>query len=115
VVLLWGQAGDSIVELTHLKQPASPVGPLQIEHDHDTGTTTVHRGLNVLALLRNRGKLTTADLARVMFDKPSGKPTQNERMKAKRRLDRLVSRGHAMILETATFGGSDGSAGTVYA
>jgi AAA domain-containing protein len=37
VVLLWGEAGDPYVELVHLKQPASEVGPLTIHHDHDRG------------------------------------------------------------------------------
>ena len=30
VILLWGEAGDPIVELTHLKQPADEVGPLEL-------------------------------------------------------------------------------------
>ena len=30
VLLLWGEAGDPIIELSHLKQPASEVGPLKM-------------------------------------------------------------------------------------
>ena len=44
VVLLWGSAGDVLVELVHLKQPVAQVGPLRIDHDHNTGVTSVDRG-----------------------------------------------------------------------
>jgi len=38
VVLLWGEPGDPIVEMTHLKQPADEIGPLELAHDHDRGS-----------------------------------------------------------------------------
>ena len=38
VISLWGEPGDPLVELTHLKQPADDVGPLDLEHDHTTAT-----------------------------------------------------------------------------
>jgi hypothetical protein len=41
VLGLWGKAGDTLVEFTHLKQPADPVGPLVLLHDHDAGSTAV--------------------------------------------------------------------------
>ena len=41
VVYLWGEAGDREVELLHLKQPDNVVGPLNVVHDHRTGTSTV--------------------------------------------------------------------------
>jgi hypothetical protein len=41
VIALWGEAGDALVEVKHLKQPAERVGPLAIAHDHTTGTTEV--------------------------------------------------------------------------
>lgn len=37
VVGLWGDAGDELVSFSHLKQPALPVGPFDIRHDHATG------------------------------------------------------------------------------
>jgi replicative DNA helicase len=37
VVSLFGKAGEQMVELTHLKQPAEPVGPFFVTHDRATG------------------------------------------------------------------------------
>jgi hypothetical protein len=94
VVLLWGQAGDPIVELIHLKQPASPVGPWKIEHDHQAGTSSVTHGWDPLRWLQLRPDGGTAPEAAVaMTDK--AKPTDNERRKAQRRLDALVAKGLA--------------------
>src|SRR5207248_1735381 len=41
VLLLWGDAGDPIVEFEHLKQPADAVGPFKLLHDNRSGTTSV--------------------------------------------------------------------------
>lgn len=96
VILLWGAAGDPLVELRHLKQPAAEIGPLKIEHDHLTGVSTVHRGqIDVLHVLRNHGPhgVTSLDIARLMFEVE--KPSDNQRKKAQRHLDRLVNDGLA--------------------
>jgi replicative DNA helicase len=95
VVLLWGAAGDPIVELRHLKQPAGEVGPLRIETDHFTGRSTLFRGqVDALLIMRNMpGGLTAVELGRLMFE--CEKPTDNQRKKAQRSLDRLVRDGLA--------------------
>jgi len=51
VVLLWGQPGDPIVDLLHLKQPAEDVGPLKLSHDHKRGQTSVRSGTDLLTLV----------------------------------------------------------------
>jgi len=112
VLLLWGQAGDLEVELRHLKQPVADVGPLKLLHDHTTGTTTISHGFDTLAFLRHRKQGATAmDAARQMFEKQT--PTGNERKKAQRRLDKLVSDGFASRTEGEQ-GGADGSTAAVY-
>ena len=95
VILLWGAAGDPIVELRHLKQPASEVGPLKIETDHLTGRSTLFRGqVDPLLVMRNMpGGLTTVELGRLMFE--CEKPSDNQRKKAQRSLERLVRDGLA--------------------
>ena len=113
VVLLWGQAGDPIVELVHLKQPAEEVGPLKVEHDHHAGTSTVARGFDPLRFLQLRtSPATTMDVARAMFERTD--PTDAQRLKAKRQLDRLVRDGHARVAASAQPGGAGGSSATVY-
>jgi hypothetical protein len=95
VILLWGQAGDLVVELVHLKQPSATVGPLQIEHDHATGRSTIYRGaVDELVALRNRPNgITIRELAQLETGKPN--PSDNDRKRAERRLNGLVRRGHA--------------------
>lgn len=112
VLLLWGQAGDLEVELRHLKQPVNDIGPLKLVHDHGAGITTVSHGFDPLAYLRHHKIGATAmDAARQMFEKQS--PTENERKKAQRRLDKLVSDGLATRTEGER-GGADGSTAAVY-
>jgi replicative DNA helicase len=95
VVLLWGAAGDPLVELSHLKQPASEVGPLTLEHDHLLGRTTVYRGAAdpMVALRNSSSGLTPVEYARLLFERVE--PTDNQRKKAQRQLDRLVRDGLA--------------------
>ncbi len=112
VLLVWGAAGDSVVEVSHLKQPAEDVGPLQVVHDHTAGRSRVSRGSDPLELLRDRGcvGLTAPDLAVLLFV-PDGdrKPTKNERMRALRKLDSLVAARLAVKEEPSGSGGDGGS------
>ena len=108
VILLWGAAGDPVVELVHLKQPAEEVGPLRIEHDHHAGSSLVTRGFNPLRFLQlQRRPVTATDVARAWFERE--KPTDAERSKASRSLDRLVREGLAVRLSDATRGGLGGT------
>ena len=94
VVLLWGNPGDPIVELSHLKQPMEEVGPLRVIIDHDLGAVDVHEGGDPLAILRSAGTpLAAKDVARVLFS--SSSPTDAEIEKARRKLERLADSGLA--------------------
>lgn len=107
VILLWGAAGEPIVELIHLKQPADEVGPLKIEHDHAIGSSTVHRGFDLLRYLRlNPNGVSSRQVAVAMLEKPQ--PSESDLKKAKRRLDAAVKGGHARREEPAA-GGEGGS------
>jgi len=91
VLLLWGEAGSELVELTHLKQPADPIGPWNLEHDHHAGTSRVARGFDALAFLTNRGALgaTVSDAAQAEHGSPQ-KPGSAPWKRTERRLRRLV-------------------------
>lgn len=113
VILLWGAAGDPLVELVHLKQPAEEVGPLRIEHDHRLGVSTVSRGFDALRYLRlNPGGVTAQQAAIAMFERPE--PTESQRLKAKRRLESLVGRGLATADTPTQTGGAGGTPATIF-
>lgn len=91
VVLLWGAAGDPVVELVHLKQPASEIGPYFITHDHDRGVSTIRHETDLLLIVASAGAagLTAHDAAKGLFN-CDGKPSRAHVEKARRKLDRLV-------------------------
>lgn len=90
VVLLWGQAGDPIVDLIHLKQPAAEVGPFKVMHDHMAGTSQVwhQTDLLVMAKLAGSAGITAKLAAQALFS--TDKPEQAQIEKARRKLDSLV-------------------------
>jgi replicative DNA helicase len=93
VVLLWGQPGDPIVELNHLKQPADSVGPLTLLHDNRRGTTTVADAPDVveIVLAQVPEAATAKSVAAGLFRKKE--PSRNDIEKARRRLDGEVDAG----------------------
>lgn len=96
VLLLWGKAGDPIVELRHLKPPAGEVGPLTLIHNHDCGELRIHEPTDLESLVKGalNGGLTVRDAATQIFS--SSDPDRNEIEKARRRLEALVDRGRAV-------------------
>lgn len=96
VILLWGEAGDRTVELRHLKQPAEPVGPLDIVHDHMAGTSKRDKPVDLVSLAYRLGELTAKDAAAELhgldFSAADKKATA-------RRLDKLVSQGKLATVE----------------
>jgi energy-coupling factor transporter ATP-binding protein EcfA2 len=89
VVLLWGAAGDPVVELHHLKQPAGEIGPLQVVHDHARGVSTLVGGADLLTVLSAKPEGLTAKAAACHLFSVD-KPTSAQTEKARRRLDELV-------------------------
>jgi replicative DNA helicase len=107
VLLLWGDPGDAVVELSHLKQPVEEIGPLSLLHDATTGLITIARGVDLLELLRNlvdtdaRAGLDevgqpAATVARHLFSIEGRAPEPRETEKARRKLEALVRKGLAI-------------------
>lgn len=94
VLCLWGTAGDLLIDMHHLKQPADAIGPLHLQHDHDAGVTTVQRGTDLVSVVAFAGAagVTLDEAAQALEQKES--PTKNEKEKARRQLDKLVQQGH---------------------
>ena len=96
VILLWGDAGDPLVELSHAKPPVAEVGPLTLAHDHARGRTVVHDVTDLLELVRAaRDGLTAPEAARAVYG--AGRPSQAQIEKARRRLDRLSDDAAALV------------------
>lgn len=94
IVCVWGEAGDLVVELSHLKQPAATVGPFVVIHDHVRGISTVSEHTDLEVVLSNaHDGLIVAEAARLIAKKAD--PSPNEVEKARRRLNGLVAAGKA--------------------
>lgn len=109
VVTVWGDPGDPVVELLHLKPPAEEVGPLELEHDHTHGETTRRDRLDAWTLLHRAGQhgLTAKDVAATIYGKAD--PTRAQTEKQRRKLDKLVADEHATRHDP-----SDPNSGTRY-
>lgn len=93
VVLLWGEAGDLVVEMSHLKQPAEQVGPLSITHDHVAGISTAGVAPDAYDIVQGADHGVTAQLVACRLYAKT-EPTANERAKAYRRLEKLAADGY---------------------
>jgi replicative DNA helicase len=111
VILLWGDPGSELVELSHLKQPAEPVGPLNIEHDHHAGTSRVTRGWDALAYLNSCGPAGTTIAAAAQAHHGAPQTAGKAKWKqTERKLRALVRAG----LATATGRPAVGEVGYFY-
>ncbi|MGI8520321.1 MAG: AAA family ATPase [Actinomycetota bacterium] len=107
VIVLWGRAGDPVIEVSHLKQPVAEIGPLQVLHDAVAGASSVLEGPDPLALLRTSPLGVTVEYAaQVFFERSS--PNKNEVEKARRKLEALVTRGYAVRRDGQRGNFSDG-------
>jgi replicative DNA helicase len=105
VVMLWGEPGDPVVELTHLKQPDETVGPFSVVHDQPAGRTTVVEHLDAYAVVtRSANGSTAGEVASALF----GESDRNAAEKARRQLGRLVDEGKLHRREGAARGGAKG-------
>lgn len=99
VLGLWGEAGDAIVEMTHLKSPAETVGPWRLLHDHQAGATEVVDAVDLLDVVRVSNGITATGAAGALF---GADPTDNQVEKARRRLAKLVAAGLAHKVVTGS-------------
>lgn len=96
VIILHGEAGDSVVEFTHAKQPRETCGPWRLTHDHATGVTSIFESDDPLAVLKELGQASADTFANVFYGvKSDSKAARADRERARRALDALVKRGVA--------------------
>lgn len=111
VIILWGQAGDLIVELYHLKQPQEPVGPWTVAHDHSRGLSTVEERLDALEVLYRAGDVGAGAGVVASLIYRTEKAERNQRERVRNWLERLVDEGKATKVAGA---GDDGPQATRY-
>lgn len=112
VVLLWGEPGDPVVELRHLKQPAEEVGPLEVLHDGAAGTSSAAEQVDLVYLVRHAPRGLTPRAAAVSLFEAQD-PDRKQVEKARRKLDSYVRKG-VMVKQGGTKGGVDGGTSTAY-
>ncbi len=100
VIILWGDAGDPVVDLLHVKQARNDVGPLSIIHDHLAGRSEIDRGDIskdvVFMASRAPGGLTPQKAAQSLY----GKAERNEVERARRKLENHVRKGELVSVDS---------------
>ncbi len=99
VLLLWGEAGDTIVELDHLKQPAEPIGPLKIVHNHVSGAIAVQPQMEIPQIVAHAGPsgISPQELAMLFFG--AEKPTDNQVERMRTACNRGIKVGQMLKIE----------------
>lgn len=114
VLFIEGKPADPAVTIHHLKTVTGEIGPLNVVHDHQRGTTTVEPTLDPVVLLRNAPNgLTTRDLAMRLSGDTN--PERADVEKARRHMERLVSTGLAVKADGAAGGAGGGQQTRYYA
>lgn len=94
VWLLWGEAGDQVVEMIHLKPNGDLLGPWKVRHDHAAGVSRIesHDPLALLAAVASPGWVSVSQFTNLWGDDPRDRAA---RERSRRRLARLVTNGQA--------------------
>lgn len=106
VVMLWGEPGDAVVELLHVKQVDEQLGPWSVLHDHVRGETTLHDAVDAWTVVHDAHKgMSATTVARIISSPES--PDKNAIERARRQLDRLAVEGKVHRQDGARGGGLD--------
>lgn len=114
IIMLWGEPGDSVVDLDHLKQPSEQFGPVQIVHDHIAGITTLVDQIDAytLVMAATVGGTTAGEAAIRLYGNPN--PDRNSVEKARRQLERLANDGRIHKRDGSKGGATGGEPARYY-
>lgn len=96
VFLLQGDPGDSVVSMSHVKQPRDVVGPFKLLHDRAAGFVTVLDEGDLASLVQASGLTGLTAKAAAAALNEQGRVSQAEAQKARRALQKLESEGVLM-------------------
>jgi hypothetical protein len=115
VISLWGQAGDPVVEFSHLKPLVDPAGPWLMYADGDSGEVSLdHGGVDLIEQIRLRGRNgITAQQAAVLLAAGAAKPTRAQVERARRKLEKKAAAG-LLVRHGGSHGGSHGTSPTTW-
>jgi replicative DNA helicase len=88
VVLLWGQAGDPVIEVRTLKPAVGELGPLQVSVNHETGEVIERGSVDLCELASASNGVSAREAAVALYD--SDHPTKADVERARRKLLALV-------------------------
>ncbi len=110
---LFGDPGDPVVRMRHLKQSSGDLGSFEVRHDFDRGVSAIDAAADPLVLMRqNADGLSPQEFAWALNGN-ADKPSRNDIEKARRKLDALVTKGLATKVDGMR-GGADGGQSTRY-
>lgn len=108
VILLWGKAGDVVMELEHLKPPSEPVGPLSVIVNFETGAVSIEDEVDLYDMARKAPFGIQAEgAARALFR--CSDPERNQIEKARRKLKK-----HPQLEEVAGEAPPNGGKAPIY-
>jgi replicative DNA helicase len=104
---LFGDPGDPVVRMRHLKQSSGDLGSFDVTHDFTRGLSGLDDTRDPLAILRRAPHgITAQEMAAALCGKASG-PTRNDVEKARRKLDSFAAQDVA-VKEEGLRGGANG-------
>lgn len=100
VLLVWGEAGDPVVEFIQLKSLMETVGPWTLLHDGSKGRTTRDEGRpDTFTFLQGHPNQWFSVLSiteAVLGGEDKKKVSQADKAKVRRKLDKLIESGHVI-------------------
>ncbi|MEU7915807.1 AAA family ATPase [Microbispora bryophytorum] len=97
VLSLFGEPGDIVLRLTHLKPLGEPILPTWVEITRHSGEVKVHEQQtpeSVLAAAGDSG-YTAEEAAKILFGRAKGAPSKNEIQNTRNKIKRLIEVGKA--------------------
>lgn len=102
VLSLFGQPGEIVLRLAHLKPLGEPIFPTWVQIERHSGLVTVHEEVGLDELLRRAGAngITAEDATRQLYGiEEKRKPTKSQIQNVRNKLNRMITAGTVKSFE----------------